>query len=58
MAATSEVDALPDELCPECGSGFAQDRKGRGYRRHLENRPQKDKNGDEVKCGWGRGHRD
>ena len=71
MATTSKVDALPDGICPECGSGFAQDRKGRGFRRHLEKLPKRDKNGnvlcDEngkvVMCGgtlssWNKGHRD
>ena len=71
MAATSEVDVLPGGLCPECGSGFARDLKGRGYRRHLEKRPKRDtrgnyrrdKNGNVVMCGgtlssWNRGHRD
>ena len=45
MAATSEVDALPGGLCPECGSGFARDLKGRRYRGHLEKRPKRDTTG-------------
>ena len=36
-------------FAPECGSGFAQDRKGRGFRRHLEKLPKRDKNGN-VLC--------
>ena len=71
MAATSEVDALPGGLRPECGSGSARDLKGRGYRKHLEKRPKRDnngnyrpdKNGNVAMCGgtrsaWNRGHRD
>ena len=66
-----QITALPDGLCPECGSGFAQDRKGRRFRRHLEKLPKRDKNGnvlcDEngkvVMCGgtllsWNKGCRD
>lgn len=59
IAATSEVDELPDGLCPCCGSGFARDIQGIGYRRHLERRPKRDsrgnilrdENGNEVPCG-------
>ena len=71
MATTSKVDALPDGLCPECGSGFARDLKGRGYRRHLKKLPKRDKrgrvlrnkNGKEIMCGgtpesWNKGCRD
>jgi hypothetical protein len=70
MAATHEVSQLPDERCPDCGSGFAQDRKHIGYRRHLEPRPklvngviQIGVNGDPTICGgtsesWNKGHRD
>jgi hypothetical protein len=70
MAATHEVSQLPDERCPDCGSGFAQDRKGIGFRRHLEGLPkqvngliQRDANGDPIICGgtpqsWNKTHRD
>lgn len=70
MASTSEVQDLPDERCPDCGSGFARDLKGIGYRRHLERLPKRDSRGriirdaegNPVMCGgtsrcWGRGHR-
>jgi hypothetical protein len=70
MAATYEVAQLPDEHCPECGSGFARDLKHIGYRRHLEALPKRvngrivfDNDGSPVICGgssqsWNRGHRD
>ena len=57
MAVPSEVDALPDRRCPECDSRFAQDRKGRGFRRLLE-RPLRDANGNKVPFNWGKGSRD
>jgi hypothetical protein len=70
MAATYEVAQLPEERCPDCGSGFARDLKHIGYRRHLEARPkrvngviQRDSRGNPVICGgsarsWNKGHRD
>jgi hypothetical protein len=71
MASTLEVEEMPNEVCPGCGSGFARDRAGIGYRRHLVNLPKrnpktgeilKDEQGNEILCGgtkqsWGRGHR-
>jgi hypothetical protein len=39
MASNREIDQLLDEQCPECGSGFAKDRAGRGFRRHLKKLP-------------------
>src|SRR4051812_35206974 len=48
MAATHEVAQLPDEHCPDCGSGFAMDRKHIGYRRHLQKLP-KQRNGAIVR---------
>ena len=70
MAATREVEALPGERCPDCGSAFARDLKGTGYRRHLEALPKRrngvilrDAQGNPVICGgtrnsWNKGHRD
>jgi hypothetical protein len=70
MAATYEVAQLPTERCPDCGSGFAEDWKHIGYRRHLEALPkringviQRDAHGNPVICGgteqsWNKGHRD
>jgi len=71
MAATREVEHLPDERCPECGSGFAQDLINRGFRRHLERLPKRhpdgtvvvDAQGNPVICGgtedsWNKGHQD
>jgi hypothetical protein len=70
MAATHEVAQLPDEHCPDCGSGFAMDKKHIGYRRHLQKLPKqrngaivRDAHGNPVFCGgtsqsWNRGHRD
>lgn len=71
MAGTIEVSRLPNELCPDCGSGFAQDLKGIGYRRHLERNPKRDNRGNIIQdahgnaviCGgtsqsWNKGHRD
>jgi len=70
MASTEEVEKLPDERCPDCGSGFARDLAGTGYRRHLERLPKRDPktgkvikvNGAEVMCGgtpqsWHKGNR-
>src|SRR5258708_7863770 len=45
MASTQEVEHLPDERCPDCGSGFARDLKGIGYRRHLARLPKHDARG-------------
>ena len=71
MAATAEVEQLRGGRCPECGSGFARDLAGRGYRRHLEKLPKRrsdgtiltDAHGDPVMCGgtkesWHKGRRD
>jgi hypothetical protein len=70
MAATYEVAQLPEERCPDCGSGFAKDLKKIGYRRHLEALPKRingviqlDTRGNPVICGgsvqsWNKGHRD
>jgi hypothetical protein len=70
MASNEQIDRLPDECCPECGSGFAKDRLGRGFRRHLKKLPKKDKHGNPIPdrkggftmCGgtsnsWGKGNR-
>ena len=70
MASTQNVELLPDERCPECGSGFARDLKGIGYRRHLESLPKRDaagvivrdEEGNPVLCGgtrnaWDQGNR-
>jgi hypothetical protein len=58
MAATRNVERLPDERCPDCGSGFARDLKGIGYRRHLERLPKRnaagivrDAQGNPIMCG-------
>jgi hypothetical protein len=59
MAATSEVEAQPGERCSDCGSGFARDLVGRGFRRHLERRPKRrpdgttiyDDEGNPLMCG-------
>jgi len=72
MASNREIDQLRDEQCPDCGSGFASDHAGRGYRRHLEKLPKrdrqtgavlKDEQGNPIMCGgsdrsWGKGNRD
>jgi hypothetical protein len=71
MASTSEVGGLPTEKCPDCGSGFARDLAGTGYRRHLEALPKRDRKTKEIikddqgipaMCGgsaqsWGKGKR-
>lgn len=70
MASTRKVDQLLNERCPECGSRFAQDRTGRGFRRHLERLPKhkaageivRDNDGNPVMCGgsgqsWDKGNR-
>jgi len=71
MASNQEIDQLPDEKCPDCGSGFAQDMTGRGFRRHLEKLPKRDprtgeplrdESGNLILCGgtdqsWGKGNR-
>ena len=71
MASTKEVAQLPEERCPDCGSGFARDLKGSGYRRHLKKLPKRDRktnkilkdaHGKEIPCGgtqqsWGKGNR-
>ena len=69
MAATHNVEQLPEERCPDCGSGFAKDVKQIGYRRHLHARPKLrngqpllDAHGNPVICGgtalsWDKGHR-
>lgn len=71
MASTDIVATLPNELCPDCGSPFARDLKGRGFRRHLERRPKKDPitglirtgaDGKPMICGgtslsWGKGEK-
>jgi hypothetical protein len=70
MAATRNVQQLPDECCPDCGGGFARDLKGIGYRRHLQALPKRDaagrmirdRQGNPVMCGgthntWDQGNR-
>jgi hypothetical protein len=71
MASNQEIDQLVDEKCPDCGSGFAQDMTGRGFRRHLKKLPKcdprtreplKDESGNPIICGgteqsWGKGNR-
>ena len=70
MASTREIEQLSDERCPDCGSPFARDLQGKGYRRHLEALPKRDRtswriikvNGKPVMCGgtansWGKGNR-
>jgi hypothetical protein len=71
MASTQEVAQLTDERCPDCGSGFANDLKGTGFRRHLVSLPKRDRRtgkvlkdaqGKRIMCGgtkqsWGKGHR-
>jgi hypothetical protein len=67
MAATNNVETLPDQRCPDCGSGFARDLKGIGYRRHLKALPKRNAapsggNGTPVICGgtrnsWDKGNR-
>jgi hypothetical protein len=70
MASIQEIDELPDERCPDCGSGFAKDMAGRGFRRHLRPLPKLDQHvkpipdgrGGFIICGgtklsWGKGHR-
>lgn len=71
VASNAEIEKLSDERCPDCGSGFAKDLKGSGYRRHLEKRPKRDRKtnevlkdalGNPILCGgtpqsWGKGGR-
>jgi hypothetical protein len=71
MASNQEIGQLPDERCPQCGSRFARDLAGRGFRRHLKKLPQldsktrkpsKDADGNLIMCGgtsksWGKGNR-
>jgi hypothetical protein len=70
MASNQDIDQLPDERCPDCGSGFAKDKAGIGFRRHLKKLPKLDKNGNPIPdgnggfilCGgtaqsWGKGNR-
>jgi hypothetical protein len=72
MASNQEIDQLPDEQCPDCGSGFAKDKAGTGFRRHLKKLPKLDPStkkplrdpvtGDVLMCGgtsqsWGKGNR-
>ena len=70
MASTREVDTS-NERCPDCGSGFAKDHQGTGFRRHLKALPKRDRatqqiirdaHGNPVYCGgtrqsWGKGDR-
>lgn len=72
MASTCEVEKMPGEVCPDCGSGFAKDIAGTGYRRHLVKLPKRDpkthriltdEHGRQILCGgtkqsWGKGNRD
>jgi hypothetical protein len=60
LASSKGVEQFPDELCPDCGSGFAKDLKGSGYRWHLLERPKrdpitnetiKDAQGNRIMCG-------
>jgi hypothetical protein len=71
MASNHEIDQQLDELCPDCGSAFAEDKLGRGFRRHLEQLPKRDRisgavlkdaDGKPILCGgtsrsWGKGNR-
>ena len=70
MAATHNVDNLPNESCPDCGGGFARDLSDTGVRRHLEALPKRDAagaivrdaQGNPVICGgtrntWDQGNR-
>ena len=71
LASNKEVEQVPDERCPDCGSGFAEDRKSSGFRRHLEQLPKRDRitkeiikdtKGNPFMCGgtsqsWGKGNR-
>jgi hypothetical protein len=71
MASNQEIDQLPDERCPDCGSGFAKDKAGMGFRRHLKQlpkldpktgKPLRDGQGNLIMCGgtsesWGKGNR-
>lgn len=71
MASTREVEQQLDELCPDCGSRFARDLKGSGFRRHLDALPKRDRKtqqiikdaqGNQVYCGgtpqsWDKGNR-
>jgi hypothetical protein len=41
MASSREVEEMPKEVCPDSGSGFARDRAGTGYRRHLVKLPKR-----------------
>jgi hypothetical protein len=71
MASNQEIDKLSDELCPDCGSAFAEDKLDRGFRCHLEQLPKRDRitgavlkdaYGITIMCGgtgksWGKGNR-
>jgi hypothetical protein len=71
MASNHEIEQQPDEQCPDCGSAFAEDKLDRGFRRHLEQLPKrdritgavlKDEQGNLIMCGgtnnsWGKGNR-
>jgi hypothetical protein len=70
MASNEAIERQPDERCAECGSGFAKDRLGRGFPRHLKKLRKKDKHGNPIPdgkggfimCGgtinsWGKGNR-
>ena len=72
MASNREIDKLPDERCPDCRSGFANDKAGIGFRRHLQKlpkldpsngKPLRDGQGNLIVCGgtkqsWGKANRD
>ena len=69
---TSEVEALPDGRCSDCGSEFSDDLAVKGYVRHLVRLPKLDRetgdvlrnaDGEIIYCGgtnvaWGLGGRD
>lgn len=57
MPATSLVNFLSDGICPVCGSGFKNDRVGRGFVVHRDHYidPQ---TGHQVPCPWHKGTRD
>lgn len=72
MASSLEIDQQPGECCPECGSSFAKDKTGNGFRRHLKKLPKLDPRtgepltdaatGELIFCGgtkrsWGKGNR-
>ncbi len=70
MASNKEIGKLPGGRCPECRGGFAKDKLGRGFRRHLKKLPKLDKHGNPIPdgkggfimCGgtkksWGKGNR-